>query len=135
MSKAQREKGKRFERFVASLLRANLPGAAFERSYQYRGGGAGADVSGECFAVECKHKERANIREALKQAIESAGENQFPVAVVRDNGGFSTATMQLDDWLVVAAAYWREVKSYGSTRRTPTTAQTETDQTGGADAV
>ena len=101
MSKMQRDKGKRWERAVASLLRAVF-GDAVKRGWQTRSGSDAPDVDGTPFWVECKHGQQPNVRAALAQAVEAgsaAGDPRPPVAAVKDNNCRAMAVMFLEDWL------------------------------------
>lgn len=79
MGKAEREKGKRGECMIASLLRAE--GYDCRRTSQYCGQtGEAADVVGlpGCH-IEVKFVERLNVQEALEQVERDAPSNTIPL--------------------------------------------------------
>lgn len=104
MSKAQREKGKRGERELATLLKSY--GYDCCRGQQYCGANGDADVIGlPGIHIECKRVERLNIQEAMEQSINdtecTAGEKVLPAVFHRKNGKDWLVTMRLDDWIKV----------------------------------
>lgn len=111
MGKAEREKGKRFERDVANWLKKN----GFEkamRSAQHSGkAGDAADVVGlPGVHLECKAVETQNIWSWLDQAVrDSSGTGNIPVVIWKKNRepwmaillrrDFNTMMARADDWL------------------------------------
>ena len=106
MGRAQREKGKRFERTVARRLRDCMPGADVRRGWQSRSGQDAPDVTADPFWVECKHQSRPSIGAAIRQATSDCPEHRIPVAVVRQDRNPATATMLLDDWCELVSEWW-----------------------------
>ena len=88
MGKAEREKGKRFERDVANWLKKN----GFEkamRSAQHSGkAGDAADVVGlPGIHIECKAVERPAVYDWIHQAMrDSSGTGNIPVVIWKQNG-------------------------------------------------
>lgn len=98
-----REKGKRYERELASLLRAaGYPEA--HRTAQYQGNsGKAYDIEGvPGIAIEAKHRERMELYEWMAQAVrDSEGSGLLPVVMHRKNNAETLVTMRLTDWLEV----------------------------------
>ena len=100
MGKSQLDKGKRFEREVAILLRRHWPKA--RRGLQYRDGSDHPDVMETPFWVECKVGARPNPLAALAQAEMARNKScelKPPVAICKSDGKRITVTMSLNDWL------------------------------------
>lgn len=115
MGRSQREKGKRWEREVAELMRPIYPDA--HRGQQSRLGSDDSDVVAVGpWWVECKHRAR-NVSPiaALQQATEAMHANNSSneaacmsaVAVCKTDRARPTATMWLDDWLELVKE-WKE---------------------------
>lgn len=71
MGRLSKNKGKRWERAVARVLRAFLGESIHRGNQSHRGGrgaGEGADVDGGPFWVECKHEKSCNLWKAMRQA-------------------------------------------------------------------
>ena len=100
MGKAQRDKGKRWEREVAHCLRA-LYGPCVRRGWQSRMGDDEADITGVPFWwVEAKHHKRVNYRAALRQAVsDSEGKELRPLVVAKDDRQPPVVMLLWDDWL------------------------------------
>lgn len=97
MSRSEREKGKRGEREVASLLRARgFDGA--RRGRQYAGHPEAPDVLGVpgCH-LEVKYREKLNVPAAYEQARAEAG-CAVAVLIHRRSRGRWLVTVALDDW-------------------------------------
>lgn len=85
MGKMSREKGKRGERELASILK-NKYGYDCRRGQQYCGANGDADVVGLPYLhIEVKRVERPNIKAAIEQAYRDKKEDEIPVAVHRRN--------------------------------------------------
>jgi hypothetical protein len=97
-----RNKGKRGEREVATILRAH--GYDVRRGWQSRAGSDDADVIGvPGWWVEVSIG-GANPRRKYAQAVEaSAKSGRRPVAITRPDGGEWLATVALCDWLRLVA--------------------------------
>ena len=113
MGKMSRDKGKRYERELASQLRGY--GFDARRSAQYAGNtGEAADVVGlPGIHIEAKHVETMRLYEWMSQAIHDAGEagrGDLPAVFHRKNGEKTLVTMRLEGWIVIytewAAGEW-----------------------------
>ena len=97
MGKASRDKGKRGEREVASLL--TLCGYAARRGVQYQGGKDSPDVVGlPGVHIEVKRTERLDLYGALAQSIADSGED-MPIVVHRKNNCDWVVIQPLLDWI------------------------------------
>ncbi len=115
MGKAQRDKGARFERKVATALRGRYPHATVRRNRQSEGA-MDSDVSikgtntwADWLWIECQDSKNPSPTSKLKQALrdtEALHECQrFPVVVWHKTGQRkSWATFRLCDWLERADA-------------------------------
>lgn len=93
-----REKGKRYERRVASLFKEN--GYDARRGQQYCGANGDADVVGVPYIhIECKHVERLNLYDAMSQSCQDAREGEIPVVIHRKNTYGDLVTMRFSDWI------------------------------------
>lgn len=97
MGKTSREKGKRGEREVASLLRGF--GYDARRGVQYQGGQDSPDVVGlKGVHIEVKRTERLDLYGALSQSKADAGED-MPVVIHRKNNCEWVVIQPLKDWI------------------------------------
>lgn len=98
-----REKGKRYERELASMLRAaGYPDA--HRTAQYQGNsGKAYDIEGvPGIAIEAKHREKMALYDWMEQAVrDSEGSGLLPVVMHRKNNAETLVTMRLADWLEI----------------------------------
>ena len=111
MGRAEREKGKRWEREVARLFTDAL-GAPCRRTgfHQAQDASAAPDVdTGGAFWVECKAGRLPNPRAALRQAREAAPREQHAIAVVKDDRQRPFVAMDLEDFLELVGE-WAERK-------------------------
>lgn len=93
-----REKGKRYERHVASLFREE--GYSARRGQQFCGLEGDADVVGVPYIhVECKHQERMQLYDWIAQAKRDAREGEIPVVIHRRNHCNDLVTMEFTDWI------------------------------------
>lgn len=93
-----KQKGNRFERAVAALLREY--GFNARRGLQYQGGQVEADVVGvPGWHLELKHVNRLNLHEALKQSQRDAKEGEIPVVVHKRDREPIYVTMPFTAWL------------------------------------
>lgn len=98
MGKMSREKGKRFEREVASRLRDE--GFDCKRGQQYCGASGDADVVGlPGIHIECKHCERMELYDWLAQSIHDARDWELPTVFHRKNNSELLVTMRFSDWI------------------------------------
>ncbi|WP_249348066.1 hypothetical protein [Corallococcus exiguus] len=68
---SSRRKGADFERALVHRFREAMPEALIRRGLQYRTGQEVSDVEVPCFWLEAKAHQRTNVREALRQALET----------------------------------------------------------------
>jgi negative regulator of genetic competence, sporulation and motility len=100
MGRASREKGKKGERELASLLREY--GYESRRGVQYNGADGSADVVGlPGIHIECKRVERLNIYDAMDQAINDAREDEIPAVFHRRNRDYWKVTLRLEDFMEI----------------------------------
>lgn len=102
MSCNQRQKGARGERELAEWLRNR--GVSARRGQQYSGSPDSPDVVTELddmIHIECKRTERLSLYEAMEQAEEDSGENQYPVVMHKRNRKYWLAVMDARDWLTL----------------------------------
>lgn len=94
MSRAQRDRGARFEREVVSMAKdAGFTDAA--RTSDGRHQRTRGDVAGvPGVSVECKRTEAFSIRAAWKQATDQASDMDLPVVVTRWDGGPALAVLE-----------------------------------------
>lgn len=93
-----REKGKRYERHVASLFKAE--GYDARRGQQFCGLEGDADVVGvPLIHIECKHNERLNLYDAIAQSKRDAREGEVPVVIHKKNHCNDLVTMEFSDWI------------------------------------
>tara|TARA_Y100000310_G_scaffold24676_2_gene23698 strand:- start:3510 stop:3866 length:357 start_codon:yes stop_codon:yes gene_type:complete len=104
MGKAQREKGARFEREVANILKEVFGPRTIRSSGQCFSGDTRADVDCPELWVECKVGLRPNIKGALKQAEEAsalAQTDKMCVAVCKWDREKPIISMRLDDFVEI----------------------------------
>lgn len=109
MAKKSVEKGKRFERTLASKFREYGYDDA-RRTAQYCGKtGDAADVVGLPYIhVEAKHVERLNIYEAMEQAKRDAkagGKGDIPAVFHKKNNKNILVTVEFDDFMQLYKAF------------------------------
>lgn len=99
MTVNSRQKGARFERDLANLLKAH----GFEdsrRGQQYCGANGDADVVGiPNVHIEAKAVESLNIHNAMQQSIRDSKEGETPVVIHKKNRKPILVTMLFDDWI------------------------------------
>lgn len=100
-----REKGKRFERKLASLFRDY--GYDCRRGQQYCGANGDADVIGLPFIhVEAKAVERMQLYDWMDQAKrDSKGSGNFPVVFHKKNNAEILVTMRFEDFMEMYKKY------------------------------
>lgn len=97
-----KDKGARFERELASKLRAE--GYDCRRSAQYAGNtGEAADVIGlPGIHIEAKHQETMRLYDWMEQAKRDASHNgRMPVVFHRKNNAETLVTMRFCDWIEI----------------------------------
>ena len=93
-----REKGKRYERHVASLFKGE--GYKARRGQQYCGIEGDADVIGVPLVhIECKHQERMQLYDWMAQAKADARDGEIPVVIHKKNNCADLVTMEFIDWI------------------------------------
>lgn len=93
-----REKGKRYERELAKLLRDY--GYECRRGQQFCGANGDADVVGlNGIHIEAKHQEKMHLYDWMAQAISDAKEDEKPTVFHRKNHCETLVTMRLIDWI------------------------------------
>lgn len=100
MGKMSKDKGKRFEREIASALKEY--GYDTRRTSQYCGNtGDAADVIGlPGIHIECKHQEKVAIYDFMEQAIhDSAASGNKPTVFFRKNNHETLVCMRFTDWI------------------------------------
>ncbi len=100
MAVNSKQKGKRFELKVASILRDY--GYDSRRTAQYCGKtGDAADVVGlPGLHIECKHQEKMCLYDWIAQAKgDSAGTDRLPAVFHKKNNAEILVTMELDDFM------------------------------------
>lgn len=105
-----RDKGARYERHIAQVLREH--GYEAERGCQHSGGKDSPDVKHNMQGVhiECKAVERLNIWQALEQSKRDAGENEIPVVMFKKNRTKDYVALPLEDFIEIYKAWEREQK-------------------------
>lgn len=99
-----REKGKRGERELASVLKSY--GYHTRRGQQYCGANGDADVVGlPDIHIECKRNEHLNLYDAMSQSRADSTLDEFPVVMHRKNNSEWLVTMTLADWIELYAEY------------------------------
>lgn len=95
-----REKGARFERSLASILKDY--GFDARRGQQYCGANGDADVVGlPDIHIEAKHQERMQLYDWMSQARHDAREGELPAVFHKKNNCKILVTMELDDWMTL----------------------------------
>lgn len=97
-----KQKGARFERELASKLRAE--GYECRRSAQYAGNtGEAADVIGlPGIHIEAKHQETMRLYEWMAQAVrDSEKSGNLPAVFHRKNNADLLVTMRFEDWMQI----------------------------------
>lgn len=108
MGKASRDKGKRFERALASRFREY--GYDARRTAQYCGNtGDASDVVGlPGLHIEAKHVEAMRLYEWVAQAVrdaEAGGKGDIPAVFHKKNNADILVTLRLDDFMTIYREY------------------------------
>jgi len=112
MGKRSRDKGAQWERDVAKLFAAALPGVDCRRTgyMQVDDGAFMPDVyTGGIFHIECKVGKLPNPRAALAQAAQASKGYAIPIAVIKDDRRAPFVTLSLMDFLGIVD--WPELIS------------------------
>ena len=100
MSINSRQKGARFERELANLLKTY--GYKARRGQQFCGANGDADVVGiDGLHIEAKHVEALNIFKAMEQSRNDAKENEIPVVIHKKNRTPILVTMDIDNFIKI----------------------------------
>lgn len=113
--RASRDKGKRFERDIASFFKGY--GITARRTAQFCGKtGQAGDVEGvPGIHIECKAVEKLNLEAAYQQSVrdaEAAGKGEYPIVVHKKSRRPAMVTMALEDWIVMYLAWRKECDEY-----------------------
>lgn len=99
-----RQKGARFERRLAGILRDY--GYDCRRGQQYSGANGDADVIGlPGIHIEAKAVERLNLYDAMFQSKRDARNGELPVVVHKKNNCNILVTMELEDFIKLYSDY------------------------------
>ena len=110
MGKTSRDKGKRGEREVASILKSY--GYDARRGVQYQGGTDSPDVVGlPHIHIEVKRTERLDLYGALTQSKADAGDD-MPVVIHRKNNCEWVVIQPLEDWLALYGGWEVETSEF-----------------------
>lgn len=120
MGKAEREKGKRFERSIANIFGQIFPEAkrtGWMQSKEKALPGANGedidvpDVVAGPFDIETKHKKRHDPWGMMKQAFAQARKGQIPLGVMRRGPNEDTlVVMELGDFLELCRQWKNEAE-------------------------
>lgn len=106
--KMSREKGKRYEREIVSMLRDY--GYSTKRTAQHCGKtGDAPDVIGlKGIHIEAKHQEKISLYDWMAQAIHDSnaeGKGNLPTVFFRKNNCQTLVCMRFDDWVKLYRQY------------------------------
>lgn len=103
-----REKGARFERQLAKMIREH--GYDAERGCQHSGGKDSPDVKTNMrgIHIEAKDVERLNIWGALEQSKRDASEDEIPVVMFKKNRTQVYVVMPFDEFMEFFKAWEKE---------------------------
>ena len=101
MGKYERERGARFERMVAEILRKH--GYEAERGCQHSGGKDSPDVKHNMgkYHLEAKFSEHFAVWSALAQAERDAGDDEVPIVVFKRNRSKVYAVLEFDELIEI----------------------------------
>lgn len=114
MGKMQREKGARFERTLASLLKAE--GFEAERTAQHSGKNGGEpDVRGlPGIHIEAKAQEKMHLYDWMDQAKRDAEDTgNYPTIFHKQNHKEILVTMRFEDWMQLYKEFYAGVEDNG----------------------
>ena len=112
-----RDKGARFERRIAKMLREY--GYEAERGQQHAGGKDSPDVKHNMprIHIEAKDVEKLNIWNALEQSKRDAGEDEIPVVMFKRNRTKVYVAMPFEEFMDLFQAWEREQKEKMDVRK------------------
>lgn len=101
MGKYERERGARFEREVAKILREH--GIEAERGCQHAGGKDSPDVKHNLgdYHLECKFSEHFAVWSAMAQSERDAGDNEIPIVVFKRNYSKVYAVLEFEELIEI----------------------------------
>lgn len=96
-----RDKGARYERHIAQVLREH--GYEAERGVQHQGGKDSPDVKHNMpnIHIEAKAVEKLNLWNALAQSERDAGEDEIPIVVFKRNRSKVYAVLEFDELIEI----------------------------------
>lgn len=105
-----RDKGARYERHIAKVLREH--GYEAERGCQHAGGKDSPDVKHNLTGlhIEAKKVEKLNIWKAMEQSERDAGEDEIAAVIFARNRTKDYIALPLEDFLRIWRYYEREWK-------------------------
>jgi hypothetical protein len=107
MSRAQKEKGKRFEREMVHRMRAIFgDDENIKRGLQFRDGAEVADVVMPCFHLEAKHDNGVSVWSALRQAVSDAKPGLWRLVVMKHDRQPEIIAMPLEDFEELLRQWW-----------------------------
>ena len=99
MGKAERERGKRGERYVANRIRERL-GLDARRGVQYSGGPGSPDVVGlPGIHIEVKNCNKTELPKWIRQSTDEAADGEAPVVIHHRDREPWYITLGFDDFL------------------------------------
>lgn len=103
-----RQKGARFERQLAKMLREY--GYEAERGCQHAGGKDSPDVKHNMtrLHIEAKDVEKLNIWNALEQSKRDAGDDEIPVVMFKRNRSKVYVAVPFDEFMALYTAWEKE---------------------------
>ena len=113
--RASKQKGARGERMCAAEL-SELLKDPIRRGCQFAGGTDSPDVKFEVISsihVEAKNVEKLNIKSAIDQAVNDAGENKLPLVWHKKNGCESLIYFRTRDLVNVSREVMRLISLTG----------------------
>lgn len=105
-----REKGARFERSLAKMIREY--GYEAERGCQHSGGKDSPDVKTNMkgIHIEAKDVEKLNIWNALEQSKRDAGKDEIPVVMFKRNRTKVYVAMPFDEFMEMYSVWERSLE-------------------------
>ena len=105
-----REKGARYERYIAHKLRDY--GYEAERGVQHQGGKDSPDVKHNMprLHIEAKNVEALNIWKALEQSRRDSGEDEMPIVIFTRNREQDYVAMPFESFMELYQAWEREYR-------------------------
>lgn len=103
-----RQKGARFERKIAQMLREH--GYEAERGQQHSGGKDSPDVKHNLtrLHIEAKDVEHLNIWNALEQSKRDSGDDEIPVVMFKRNRTKVYVAMEFDEFMEMYKCWEKE---------------------------